>query len=51
MLFRLCHISNLPLSQGRFITDFKKAKVIPVYKKGKKNVNNYQPTSLLPELS
>ena len=51
MLFGLCHIFNLPLSQGRFITDFKKAKVIPAHKKGKKIVNNYRLISLLLELS
>ena len=42
-LFGLCHILNLSLSQGQFITDFKKVKVIPVHKKEQKtNVNNYQ---------
>ena len=52
ILFGLCHISNLSLSQGQFITNFKKAKVIPVHKKGQKtNVNNYWPISLLPVLS
>ena len=52
ILFGLCHIFNLSLSQGHFVTDFKKAKVIPVYKKGKKaNVNNYRPIRLLPVLS
>ena len=52
ILFGLCHIFNLSLSQGQFIIDFKKAKVIPVHKKGKKtNVNNYRPISLLPVLS
>ena len=41
ILFDLCHIFNLSLSQGQFVTDFKKAKVIPVDKKGQKaNVNN-----------
>ena len=52
IFFGLCHIFNLSLSQGRFIIDFKKAKVIPVHKKGQKtNVNNYRPISLLPVLS
>ena len=52
ILFGLCHIFNLSLSQGQFIIDFKKAKVIPVHKKGQKtNVNNYRPISLLPVLS
>ena len=49
ILFGLCHIFNLSLSQGQFIIDFKKAKVIPVHKKGQKtNVNNYRPINLLP---
>ena len=52
ILFDLRHIFNLSLSQGQFITDFKKAKVIPVHKKEQKtNVNNYWPISLLPVLS
>ena len=52
ILFGLCHIFNLSLYQGQFITEFKKAKVIPVHKKGQKtNVNNYRPISLLPVLS
>ena len=52
ILFGLCHILNLSLSQDQFITDFKKAKVIPVHKKGQKtNVNNYRPINLLPVLS
>ena len=33
-LFGLCNIFNLSLSQGQFITNFEKAKVIPVHKKG-----------------
>ena len=37
ILFGLCHILNLSLSQGQFIIDFKKAKVIPVHKKGQKS--------------
>ena len=32
ILFGLCHIFNLSLSQGQFIMDFKKAKVIPVHR-------------------
>ena len=52
ILFGLCHIFNLSLSQGQFITDFKKAIVIPVHKKGQKtNLNNYRPINLLPVLS
>ena len=52
ILFDICHIFNLFLFQGQFITDFKKAKVIHVHKKGQKtNVDNYRPISLLPVLS
>ena len=52
ILFGLCNIFNLFLSQSQFITDFKTAKVIPVHKKWQKtNVNNYRPISLLPVLS
>ena len=52
ILFGLCHILNLSLSQSQFIMNFKKGKVIYVRKKGKKtNVNNYWPISLLPVLS
>ena len=52
ILFGLCHIFNLSLSQGQFVTDFKKAKVISVHKKGQKtNVNNYRTITLLPVLS
>ena len=38
ILFDLCYIFNLSLSQGQFIKDFKKAKVISVHKKGKKEM-------------
>ena len=31
ILFGLCHIFNFSLSQGQFIIDFKKAKVIPLH--------------------
>ena len=49
MLFGLCNIFNLSLSQGQCIIDFKKAKVISAHKKGRKqNVNNYRPINLLP---
>ena len=52
MLFALCHILNLSLYQDRFITDFKKAKVILAHKKGQKtNVNYYRSVSLLLVLS
>ena len=38
IIFGLCHIFNLSLSQGQFIIDFKKAKVIAVHKTGKKQM-------------
>ena len=49
----LAHIFNLSLSEGKFLSPFKKSKVIPVYKnKGEKSdMNNYRPISLLPVLS
>ena len=49
ILLTLCHIFNLSLGQGKFIDEFKKAKIIPVHEKGSKtDVNNYRPISLLP---
>ena len=48
----LVHVFNLSLSQGKFITSFKRAKVIPIYKKKtKSDMNNYRPISLLPVVS
>ena len=39
-------------AEGKFITAFKKAKVIPVFKKGRhKDVANYRPISLLSVMS
>ena len=52
ILLILCHIFNLSLGQGKFINEFKKAKIIPVHKKGSKtDINNYRPISLLPVMS
>ena len=52
VLLILCHIFNISLAQGKYIDEFKKAKVIPVHKKGSKtDVNNYRPISLLPVMS
>ena len=51
-LHALSYIFNQSLCQGKFISMFKQAKIIPVFKKGKsKNVLNYRPISLLPSLS
>ena len=48
----LTYIFNQSLGQGKFISEFKKAKVIPVFKNGNpKNVLNYRPVSLLSSLS
>ena len=51
-LFALSHIFNLSLKQGQFINCFKVAKIVPVYKSGKRNdINSYRPISLLSEFS
>ena len=48
----LSFIFNQSLSQGKFISTFKHAKIIPIYKKGNaKNITNYQPISLLSNIS
>lgn len=48
----LCHVLNICLDCGFFPDKLKVTKVIPVYKKGKKDVfNNYRPISLVPMLS
>ena len=48
----LSHIFNLSLSTGKVISDFKIAKVIPLYKKGDaSDINNYRPISLLSNIS
>ena len=52
ILLILCHFFILSLGQGKFVNEFKKAKIIPVHKKGSKtDVNNYRPISLLPVMS
>jgi len=44
----LSHIINLSFNSGVFPSYFKKAQVIPVFKKGDlRNFNNYRPISLL----
>ena len=48
----ITHICNLSMFSGIFPSKFKVAKVIPVYKKGKRNdFNNYRPISMLPVIS
>ena len=48
----LSHIFNLSLSTGKVISDFKIAKIIPLYKKGDaSDINNYRPISLLSNIS
>lgn len=45
-------IINLSLEQGKFLTDFKHAKVTPIYKKGSKSdPSNYRPVSILSVIS
>ena len=52
ILQALAHIFNLSLSCGEYISAFKVAKVVPVFKKGNPTeVNNYRPISLLPVMS
>ena len=48
----LIYVFNLSMLNGKFITNFKTAKVIPIFKKGNRTiVSNYQPISLLPTMS
>lgn len=48
----LSHIINECFTSQVFPSDLKKAKVVPIYKKGdRKNSNNYRPVSLLPAVS
>ena len=52
VLVALSHIFNPSFSTGRFIDEFKMAKVFPVFKKGDSHVlNNYRPISLLSSMS
>ena len=52
VLQALAHIFNLSLSCGEYISAFKIAKVVPVFKKGNPTEeNNYRPISLLPVMS
>ena len=46
------YIFNLSFCQGKFISSFKQAKLIPIYKKGNSKIlTNYRPISLLPSFS
>ena len=48
----IAYIVNLTITTGRILSDWKEAKVIPVYKKSKRNdVDNYRPISVLPLIS
>ena len=52
ILQALAHSFNLSLSCGEYISAFKIAKVVPVFKKGNPTeVSNYRPISLLPVMS
>ena len=52
MLVALSHTFNLSLSTGKFIDEFKLAKVFPVLKKSDPRLmNNYRPISLLSRVS
>ena len=52
ILLALSHVSNLSMSKGEFIDYFKLAIVCIVFKKGdSNNINNYQPVSLLANIS
>ena len=48
----LTYIFNLSISTGIFVDDWKKAKVIPIYKsEDRKKCENYRPISILPIIS
>ena len=48
----LCDLFNLSLSSGKFPTDWKIARVAPIYKSGARDdCSNYRPISVLPALS
>ena len=52
IIMALSHIFNLSLSTGKVISDFKIAKIIPLYKKGDaSDINNYRPINLLSNIS
>lgn len=48
----IAHLINLTFSTSVIPTDWKEAKVMPIYKSGKKNdVNNYRAISVFPQIS
>ncbi len=48
----LVYILNLSLQSGKFISEWKHAKVLPLFKSGREmETNNYRPISILPILS
>ena len=48
----LSHIINLSMSTGVYPTDWKRSKIIPVYKSGSNNnIENYRPISVIPAIS
>lgn len=48
----LAYIFNLSVRKGLFPNDLKKARVVPLYKKGNRNIeSNYRPISILPVVS
>ena len=49
---RLFNIFQFLLETGNFPSNWKRSNVVPVHKKGDKNlINNYRPVSLLPIFS
>ena len=52
IMIPMTYIINKSIKEGRFPSIFKKARIIPLYKKGPSNIcGNYRPVSLLPALS
>ena len=48
----IAHIINISLNTSVYPTDWKRSKVIPLYKKGQHNkVDNYRPISVIPAVS
>ena len=48
----IAYLINLPLKSGKFPTQWKKAKIIPIHKSGDKdNPSNFRPISILPCVS